>query len=242
MNLLATTIFFKAGTVWWNQYVPLGCSYIIVGVRNNGVAVHISVELNLLFLSYNLSRHGSLFFILESETIVFMTLIIWTLWFVCLPCECITMTFDTLPIGGHIRWWANSSSHQPIRWLIRWFYPLSLFLLAWISSEHSTVSLCFLWDNFAVLFGPLMAVPVRKLSLILLFCDSCLLFTCINQLNLFWNVQVCWLSQRAEALCKNPECLLYEQTSVEFGIKLTVIFSSSPFSPWWASSSFNLME
>ena len=85
------------------QYVPFGCSYIVVRARNNGVAVHISVELNLLFLSYNLSRHGSLFFILESETIVFMALIIWTLWFVCLPRECITMTFDTLPIGGHIR-------------------------------------------------------------------------------------------------------------------------------------------
>ena len=106
------------------------------------------------------------------------------------------------------------------------------------ASKHNTVSLCFVWDNFAVLFVPLMAVLVRKLALILVFSDSCLLFSCIDQLNSFWNVQVCWLSQRAEALCKNPECLLYEQTSVEFGLKLTVVFFPSTFSPWWASSSF----
>jgi len=76
------------------------------------------------------------------------------------------------------------------------------------ASKHNTVSLCFVWDNFAVLFVPLMAVLVRKLALILVFSDSCLLFSCIDQLNSFWNVQVCWfIVQRHCARILNVCCM-----------------------------------
>lgn len=140
---------------------------------------------------------------------------IWTLWFACLPCLAHRAVSDD---SGN-----KKSSHHPIMWsglVILCHY------LFWPEAalEHNTVIPCYLWlwDNFAMSLFPWWQQCLSGNSL----------FSPINQLDLFWMRRSLVIAAcRGIVLCKDPECLLCEQTCVWIWHKVNCCLLPFPLSP-----------